>query len=318
MITLQDINDAYSRIAPYIRRTETIQNQTLSQKLGTNLYLKLELFQKTGSFKPRAAFNKMLLLNQEERQRGVVAVSGGNFAQGVAYAGKTLNVRNKIIMPAYTSKNYIEATQSYGAQIELVPDVQAAFEKAEEYRQQGQTFLHLYDDPDIMAGNGTIGLELLEQVPEVTDVIISVGGGGLMSGIIIALKSLKPQVRVWTVETEGAATLGSALNTGQVVSIKPTSLAKTLGAPKIAEDALLIAQKHVSQHTLVSDLEAYESLRLLLERAKILTELSAACTLAAAYKLHRHFTKERHVVLILCGGNVSLDDLVQYKNMFEV
>ena len=317
MITLKDVQDASTRIAPYIRRTDTVENHTLSQQFGAHLYLKLELFQKTGSFKPRGAFNKMLRLGQEDRSRGVVSVSGGNFAQGAAFAGRALGLRTAIVMPAYTPKNYIEATLSYGAQIELAPDVQSAFDMAEQYQRRGWVFIHPYDDPDVMAGNGTIGLELIEQAPAVTDVIVSVGGGGLMSGVTVALKSLKPQTRVWTVETEGAATLGSALQAGQVVRIQPTSLARTLGAPYVAADALVIAQQHVAQHILVSDREAYEAQRFLLERAKILNELASACTLAAAYKLREHFTTESHVVLILCGGNVSLDDLVGYKTKFE-
>jgi threonine dehydratase len=317
MITLPDVQEALTRIVPYIRRTELVKSHTLSQQLGANVYLKLELFQKTGSFKPRAAFNKMLRLSDEERRRGAVAVSGGNFAQGVAYAGMTLGMRAKIIMPAYTAKNYIEATESYGAQVELAPDVPSAFELAEKYRQGGWTFLHPYEDPDVMAGNGSLGLELIEQAPQVTDVIVSVGGGGLMSGVAMALKSLKPGIRIWTVETEGAATLGSALQAGRVVEIQPSSLAKTLCATYIAADALQIAQQHVAQHTLVADREAYQAQRFLLERAKLLTELSAACTLAAAYKLRERFSSESHVALILCGGNVSLDNLVDYKSRFE-
>jgi len=317
MITLSDIQSANTRIASYVRRTETVRNHTLSQRLSANVYLKLELFQKTGSFKPRAAFSKMLRLSEEERQRGAVAVSGGNFAQGAAYAGHALGVHTTVFMPAFTPKNYVEATQAYGAQVELTPDIQAAFDAAEDYKTRGRIFLHPYDDSDVMAGDGTIGLEVLEDVPQATDVIISVGGGGLMSGITLAVKSLKPDTRVWTVETEGADSLGRALQAGQVVRIQPTSLARTLGAPYVAADALTIAQQHVAQHILVSDREAYEAQRFLLERAKILPELSAAATLAAAYKLQSNFTGDSHLVLILCGGNVSLDDLAMYKSKFE-
>jgi threonine dehydratase len=167
-----------------------------------------------------------------------------------------------------------------------------------------------------MAGDGTIGLELVEDVPQMTDLIVSVGGGGLATGIITAVKALKPEVHAWTVETEGANALAQALQAGQVVRMQPASLAKTLSAPYVAADALHMAQHQVVQHTLVSDKEAYGSLRFLLERAKILTELAAASTLAAAYKLQAHFTAESHVVLVLCGGNVSLDDLVEYKQQF--
>lgn len=317
MIALKDILEAQKVIAPHIRHTVTVKNHSLSKQIGTNAYLKLELFQKTGSFKPRAAFNKMLRLSQEERNRGVVTVSGGNFAQGVAYAGNTLEVRTLIIMPAYTPKNYLEATRSYGAQIELVPDVDAAFNSAELYKSQGWTFIHSYDDPDIMAGNGTVGLELVNDLPELTDAVISVGGGGLMSGCVIAIKGIKRKVRIWNVETEGSDTLGRALQAGKVVRTKPTSLAKTLGATYVAADALIIAQRYGEGHILVTDREAYEAQRFLLERTKILTELSASCTLAAANKLQSHFSKDNHVALILCGGNISLDDLAHYKSKFE-
>lgn len=317
MINLNDIQQAQARIAPYLRRTETVRNQTLSQRLGTNVYLKLELFQKTGSFKPRAAFNKMLLLDEGQRKRGAVAVSGGNFAQGVAYAGRTLGLETTIFMPSYTPQNYLDATRAYGARVELTPDIQSAFDGAQELQQQGLAFLHPYDDPEIMAGSGGIGLEILEQVPRVTDVFVSVGGGGLMSGVTMALKSLRPEVRLWSVETVGAETLEKALEAGQPVRLAPTSLAKTLGAPVIAADALAIAQKSIARHTLVTDEEAYRAQRFLLERAKILTELSASCTLAAAEKLRENFGPESHVVLILCGGNVSLEDLVGYKGKFE-
>jgi threonine dehydratase len=317
MITLNDVQNARALIAPYVKRTPTERNHTLSERFGTNIYLKLELFQKTGSFKPRGAFNKMLRLSDEEKERGVVAVSGGNFAQGVAFAGKVLGVGTLILMPEYTPTNYIEATKSYGAQVELLPDVQEAFDMAQEYECQGWNYFHPYDDPEVMQGYGTIGLELLEDVPELSDVIISVGGGGLMSGITVAIKELKPYVRIWTVETEGCDAMAKALQAGRVVQIQPTSLAKTLGAPNVAADALRVAQRLVEDHTVVSDQEAFRAQRLLLERAKIITELAASCTLAVVERLQDCFTNENHVALILCGGNVSLDNLIEYKRLLE-
>ncbi len=317
MITLADIQAAHTRIAPYLRRTEVVRNHTLSQQFNANVYLKLELFQKTGSFKPRAAFNKMLRLTQAERANGAVAVSGGNFAQGVAFAASTLGIQATIFMPAYTPKNYIEATQGYGAKVELRPDIQAAFDEAEQHKQHGSAYLHPFDDPDVMAGSGSVGIELLSDVPQLTDVIVSVGGGGLMSSVTTAIKSLKPSVCVWSVETEGADALAQALAAGHPVNIKPTSLARTLGAPYAAADALAIAQKHIARHLVVSDQEAYEAQRFLMERAKIFPELSAACTLAAAYKLKAEFSPDSHIGLIICGGNVSLDDVASYKAKFE-
>jgi threonine dehydratase len=247
----------------------------------------------------------------------VIAVSGGNFAQAVAYAGARLGIDTKICMPSYTPQNYLNATRAYGADIELLPDIASAFALAEQYRQHGRAYLHPYDDRDIMAGAGTVGLEIFEDVPDVTDVFVSVGGGGLMTGTVTALKALQPEVRAWSVETEGADALGQALAAGKPVPITPTSLARTLGAPIVSADALATAQQHVEQHLIVSDAEAYHALRVLLERAKLLTELAAACTLAAAERVRAHFTPDSHVVLILCGGNVSLDDVVEYHRRFE-
>ena len=317
MITLADVNEARSLITPYVRRTATVKNHSLSQRLGANVYLKLEPFQKTGSFKSRGAFNQALHLSDEQRRRGLVAVSGGNFAQGVAYSAQVLGVRSRILMPTHTPRNYLDATRSYGAEIELVSDYGVAFDLAEKYRQQGWNYVHPFDDPLIMAGHGTMGLEMLEDVPELTDVIVSVGGGGLMTGVLTAVKGMKPEVRFWTVETEGSDTMAQALKAGRVVQIEPTSLAHTLGSPYVAEDALWLAQHHVAQNVVVSDREAYQAQRYLLERAKVLTELAASCTLAAAERLRDNFSKDSHVALVLCGGNVSLDDLVEYKRLFE-
>lgn len=317
MITLDDIVAARERITPYVRRTETVRSETLSRRLGTNVYLKLELFQKTGSFKPRAAFNLLLRLTPEERARGAVGVSGGNFAQGLAYAGAMLNVPTRILMPEYTPRNYVEATRGYGAEIELVPDISTAFTRADEYRAQGWNYCHPFDDPDIMAGDGTIGLELLSDVPDLTDVFVSVGGGGLMTGIAVAVKSLKPKARVWSVETEGAHCLALALAAGNPVTMKPASLARTLGSPYAAADALQAARELVEQHTVVSDRDAYVAQRFILERAKVLPELAASCTLAAAGRARDRFSPGDHVVLVLCGGNVSLDDLADYRARFE-
>ena len=316
MITLDDIKQAQKRIAPYVHRTPLVSNTTLSKQLNTNVYLKLELFQKTGSFKPRAAFSRMLRLSDDEKKRGVAAVSGGNFAQGVAYAAATLGIGATIIMPQSTPQNYVDATRGYGAQIEFAPDIKTAFEMANEKKNQGAVLMHPYDDPDVMAGDGTIGLEVIEDVPQVTDVIISVGGGGLMSGITIAIKSLKPDVRIWTVETEEANCLALALKEGKPVWMQPTSLAKTLGAPIASADALAITQRYIAQHVLVSDREAFEAEKVLMERAKIFAELAAASTLAAAYKLQSNFRRDGHLVLIICGGNVAINDLVKYHGIF--
>jgi threonine dehydratase len=293
------------------------RNRTLSERLGTNVYLKLELFQKTGSFKPRGAFNKMLAQLDRVRKTGVVAMSGGNFAQGVAYAGATLGVRTRIIMPSNTSRNYLDATRGYGGEIELAETINDAFRRAEQYGREGWSYFHPFDDRELITGHASIGMELIEDFPQLTDVFVSIGGGGLMGGITLAVKQLKPDIRVWTVETEGSDTLGRALEAGRVVQINPVSLAHTLGAPAVSEDALTIARQHGHRHVVVSDRAAYQSLRMLMERAKVTPELAASCTLAAAQAVADSFSGEHHVALILCGGNLSLDTLAEYHRLFS-
>ena len=316
MISLDDVRDARTQIEPYVKRTRLEKNTTLSNQLHTNVYLKLELFQRTGSFKPRGAFNQILHLTPMERKQGVVGVSGGNFAQGMALAARELDTRAIVCMPGYTPRNYIEATEGYGAKVELTPSISEAFARAEQLRQEGWNLLHPFDNPYQMAGAGTIGLEILEDLPSVTDVFISIGGGGLIAGITVAIKSLQPDVNIWGVETEGSDTMGQALKAGKVVNITPKSLAKTLGSPYVAQDALILMQTHLKQHVLVSDKEAFEAGAFLLERAKLNTELAASCTLAAAKRVNSHLTENDHVVLLICGGNASLDNWVEYSRLF--
>ncbi|MBN2553443.1 MAG: threonine/serine dehydratase [Spirochaetales bacterium] len=317
MIELEAIRAARDRIAAYVHRTPLVRSHTLSEQLGTNIYLKLELLQKTGSFKPRGAFNKMLVHLEEVRETGVVAASGGNFAQGVAYAGGTLGVRTRILMPKFTPKNYVASTRGYGGEVEFTEDISEGFALAQRYGREGWSCFHPFDDRELITGHGSIGMELIEEIPQLTDVFVSVGGGGLMGGLALAVKQLKPEVRLWSVETEGSDTLGRALKAGRLVRITPRSLAKTLGAPVVSEDALSIAQQHGHRHVVVSDRDAYLALRLLMERAKVITELAASCTLAAARKVSDCFSPEDHVALVLCGGNLSLDTLAEYRNLFE-
>jgi threonine dehydratase len=307
-LTLRDIQRARERIVPCIRRTPMSTSGALSERLKTNVYAKLELFQKTGSFKVRGAFHKALTLTPEERARGVVAVSGGNHGQAVAYVARTLGLKSLVLMPENTPKNYVQATRGYGAQVKFADTAAAAFGQVAEYEKEGWAFIHPFDDPAVMAGQGTVGLEILEDVPQVTDVILSVGGGGLGGGVATAVKTLKPGVRVWGVETEGADCMARSLAAGKVVTLDAiTSIARTLGAPAPSESTFAIARELFESVTVVTDKEAMDALRFLLERLKVLTEPAAACTLAAADRLREQFSPERHVVLLLCGGNVSLD-----------
>lgn len=306
---MDNISDAATRIASYVRRTPLKRSETLSERLDTNVYVKYELFQKTGSFKARGAFNKMLSMSDEGRAKGVVAVSGGNHAQAVAYAARELGVDALLIMPETTPQNYVDATRGYGATLQLAPTIADAFTMAAEHKAAGRTLLHPFDDEVIMAGQGTLGLEIIDDVPNITDVVVSIGGGGLAGGVATAVKSIKPGAKLWGVETVGADAMSQALLAGQPVETAVTSIAKTLGAPYVTDLTLGLVQEHFESVTVVTDREAVDSLVFIAERLKVLTEPAASCTLAAAERLRGHFTRDSHVVLIFCGGNVSLTDV---------
>jgi threonine dehydratase len=314
LISLDDIRNARERITGRVARTPLVSSSTLGARLGAKVFLKLELFQKTGSFKVRGAFNKVLSIPEKQRGRGLVAVSGGNHAQAVAYVGRQLGLPAVILMPQATPRNYIEATRGYGAEVVLVPNAAEAFEKIAGYENQGWTSIHPFDDPLVMAGQGTVGLEIVEDEPEVTDVVVSIGGGGFIGGVATAVKSLKPGARIWGVETEGADAMSKALAEGQPVQLSAiTSIARTLGAPSVSAGTLALAQRLLESVTVVPDSEAVSALRFLLERAKVLTEPAASCTLAAADRLRDRFGPDSRVVLVLCGGNMGVDDLCGYR-----
>ena len=310
---INDIKQAQERIRPYLKRTPLEYSESLSTRLGTNVYVKYELFQKTGAFKARGAFNKLLCMTDAERADGVVAVSGGNHAQAVAYASSVLGVDAVIVMPQATPQNYVDATRGYGATVDLQPSIADAFEKIKSYQAEGRVFLHPFDDPLIMAGQGTVGLEIMEDLPATTDVIVSIGGGGLAGGVATAVKAIKPNVKVWGVETVGADAMSQALAAGHPVELAEiTSIAKTLGAPHVSDTTLALVQKYFENVTLVTDAEAVEALVFIAERLKVITEPAASCTLAAAEKLRPNFTSDSKVVLIFCGGNLSVTDLCGY------
>lgn len=278
--------------------------------------MKYELFQKTGSFKVRGAFNKLLSLTNAERSRGVVAVSGGNHAQAVAYTSSVLGVNAVIAMPEDTPRHYLEATRSYGATVDLRPSIADAFRRMEELAAEGRIVMHPFDDPIIIAGQGTVGLEIVQDVPNLTDIVVSIGGGGLAGGVATAAKAYDKKIRVWGVETDGADAMSQALAAGEPVTLPAiTSIAKTLGAPFVTETTLRMAQDLFETVTVVPDAEAVDAMRFIAERLKVLTEPAASCTLAAAERLQSKFSPKSNVVLIFCGGNTSLADVCTFLKM---
>lgn len=314
IITIEEIRQAATLIGQYIKRTPTLIDTYLSSRFGANVYLKHELLQRTAAFKVRGAFNKMLLLTDPERARGVVAVSAGNHAQAVAYAAKILGVKALVLMPENTPQNYIAKTKGYDAEVELYPTLTDAFDSARQYERAGSIFVHPFDDRDVVAGQGTIGLEILEDVPQVTDIVVSIGGGGLAGGVAAAVKSIRPDVRIWGAETRGADSMAQSLEAGRIIELSEiTSIARTLGAPKVGELNFALAKEYLSGVTVVSDEEAVAEMFCLLDKAKVLTEPATSCTLAATERLKENFGPDSHVVLILCGGNIGLDDLFGFR-----
>ena len=316
-LTLEQIYRAQHRLRGLVHRTPTIHSKTLSAHLGAPTYLKLECLQKTGSFKPRGAFNRMLEMSADERKRGVVAVSGGNHAQGVAYAAAELGIDAAICMPATTPRNYLDATRGYGADIVLCPDIRAAFAETARLEAEGRVLVHPFDDLHVAAGQGTVGLEILEDVPSVTRAYVSIGGGGFIAGVATAIRSIKPDVKIVGVETRGADAMAHSLAAGTLVELPAiTSIARTLGAPKVSEFTYRVVRELVEEVVVVDDANAARALFFLLERTKILAEPASSCCLAAAESQRGRFTKDDSIVLVLCGGNVSTEDLAGYHGRF--
>jgi threonine dehydratase len=313
-LSLPMIEQAAALIAPHVLRTPLLPNSAMSALLGTRVSLKYELFQETASFKPRGAFNKLLSLTPEQRGRGLLAVSGGNHGKGVAYAARKLGLRARILMFQATAPSAVAACRAYGAEVELLPTPADAFARAAELEREGLTFVHPFADPLVVAGQGTLGLELLQDAPDVTDVIASIGGGGMIGGVAAAVKALRPQVRVWGVETVGADAMSHALAAGRVVQLQAvTSLAATLGAPSVSELTLDLVRRSVEEVLVVPDRDAVADLLWILDHCHLLVEPAAACTLSAARLLRERFGPDRHLVIILCGASISLDELAAFR-----
>lgn len=314
LLDVETIREAQQRIAPYLHRTPLIRSATLSEEFGASIHLKLECLQKTGSFKPRGAFNKMLTMSDAQRAAGVVGVSGGNHAQGVAYAARSLGTRATICMPATTPKNYLDATRGYGAEIVLTDDIRAAFAACAELEKQGMSVVHPFDDDAVAAGQGTIALEILEDLPTLSRIYISIGGGGLIAGMATALKAANPEIRVIGVETSGADAMTRSVAAKQLIELPEiTSIARTLGAPKVSNMTYEHVKQRVDELVVVKDDETIDAMKFILERTKTLVEPAAACCLAAARHHKEAISSDETVAILMCGGNVSVADLAKWS-----
>lgn len=318
-VTLADVQAAATRIAGKVRRTPTYHSAGLSARLGVETWVKVESLQLGGSFKVRGCYNRLMGLSEAELKRGVVTVSGGNHAIAVALVAQALGTRARVLMPEATPPLNIELTRQAGGEVELCADSVAAFAKADDYASRGMVHVHSYDDPAIIAGHGTLGLELASDAGGRLDhVFISIGGGGFAAGVGAALKGLDPAVRLHGVETEGATTMTQALEAGKPVPIRPTSIARTLGAPFATERTLAAARQFLEEIVTVPDAEAVRELVWVLQNGRVLLEPAAACVVAAALARKDSFQPGERVCLVLCGSNVALEDIARWRSEFGV
>jgi threonine dehydratase len=302
-LTVDDVAAARDTIAGRLHRTPTLTSRTL----GERVYLKAELFQRTGSFKPRGVLNKLAQLTPEEKARGVISISAGNHAQAVAYCAALEEIDALIVMWQGVSEQKLAATRAYGANVDLAAsDPAEAFVRLEELLEEtGRTLVHPFDDPYIQAGQGTAALELLEDVPEAEVVVVPIGGGGLISGIATAVKGLRPEARVIGVEPETSNAMHAALAAGERVEIVPRSIADGLNAPYAGRNALEIVRRLVDDVVLVTDAEIAEAFRFLYARAKLACEAAGAAATAALLTGKVPLERGEPVVAIVSGGNVA-------------
>ncbi len=310
MIPIEDIRAAAARIAGKVHRTPLLSAAQLGERAGIRLYLKCESFQKTGSFKPRGGLNKVLSLSDEEKARGLVTVSAGNHAQAVAWAARMAGASCAVVMPSDAPRSKIEAVKGYGAEVISHGDRATLFDKLNEVKDaRGLTFVHPFDDPIVLAGAGTAGLEILEDLPEADIVVVPVGGGGLLGGVTSAVKQVRPAARVVAVELAEGPGLAPALAAGKPVPApRPhDTLADVMTPPFVGALPLEIAREAVDEIVSVTENEIIEAMKLLMTRAKLYVEGSGAAATAAVLFGKVRTSPGARVVAIVSGGNVDLE-----------
>jgi threonine dehydratase len=307
VVSLDDVLRARDTIGDRLHRTPTLASASLSRATGTRAHLKAELFQRTGSFKPRGVLNKLASLTPAEKQRGVIGISAGNHAQALAYGAALEGIDALVVMWRGASEQKLEATRGYGAAVDLeAGDPGEAFARLETLLEQtGRTLVHPFDDPLVQAGQGTVGLEIAEDVPAATLVVVPIGGGGLISGVATAVAGLLPDARVVGVEPEGSRAMHAALEAGRRVELAPVSVADGLNAPHAGTNALAVVQERVEEVVLVSESEIEEAFRFLYARTKLACEAAGAAATAALISGKVAREQGETVVCVVSGGNIA-------------
>ncbi len=303
---LENVRKAAANLDGVLRKTELIYSEFFSKETGNRIYIKPENLQRTGSFKIRGAYNKVANLSEEERAKGIIASSAGNHAQGVALAASKMGIKSTIVMPLVTPLIKVDSTKSYGADVVLHGNIyDEAYAKAVELSNEyGYTFVHPYNDFDVMYGQGTIALEILEENPDIDQILVPVGGGGLISGIALAAKAIKPTIQVIGVEPVGAASMTASLDAGKVTTLNDIhTAAEGVAVRTVGDNCLDVCSKYVDGIIQVTEEEIMEAVLLLLERHKIIAEAAGALPLAAIKKLN---ARNKNIACVVSGGNIDM------------
>ena len=306
MKKVNEFLEAREKLSKVLLNTNLIFSSVFSQETGNNVYIKPENLQKTGSFKIRGAYNKISKLNNEEKKKGVIASSAGNHAQGVAYAARELGIKATIVMPKTTPLIKVESTKQSGAEVILHGDVyDDAYKKAKELeKENGYIFIHPFNDEDVLFGQGTIALEILDELPLTDIILVPIGGGGLISGIAYAAKQIKPDIKIIGVEPEGAASAKKSIAENKVIELaEANTIADGTAVKKIGDINFKYIKEYVDDIITVSDYELMEAFLLLVEKHKIIAENSGILSVAALKKLN---LKGKNIVSVLSGGNIDV------------
>ncbi|WP_030541960.1 threonine/serine dehydratase [Streptomyces albus] len=316
MIGISEIEAAAERIAGHVVRTPTVDSPGLSALLGAPVTAKLELLQRTGSFKARGAAAKLLSLGEAERAAGVVAVSGGNHGIALAVMAAALDVKATVVMPRSAPARAVEISEAAGASVRLTDDMDGAFALMTRLQQEGLTLVHPFDDPVVIAGQGTVGLEFAADAGELTDVLVSIGGGALISGVAAALRASRPGVRLWGVETEGAQAMSEALAAGGPRPVALSSIVSTLSAPSVSQLTYDHVSALVTEVLVVPDREAVRGSLDLADHGKVWAEPAAGCLLPAARRVLERVGDGARLGLVVCGGNATTADVFAWSQRF--
>ncbi len=308
LVGLRDIEEARTAIEGVVKKTPCLMSRTFSAELGFHACFKYETLQLTGSFKVRGAYNKIRSLSPEQARRGVITASAGNHAQGVAFSAGHLGIAATIVMPLTTPLVKIDNTERLGGRVVLYGEgFDEAYREAQRLEaEEGLTFVHPFNDPLVIAGQGTMGLEILEQTPEVEVVVVPIGGGGLISGIATAIKEVKPSIRVYGVQTEAAPAMAESFRAGRMVACRTErSVAEGISVKNPGELTFEHIRRYVDDVQTVSEAQIRAAIVKMIETGKVVTEGAAASTVAAMYANRFPDVEDRHVVIVLSGANID-------------